>query len=668
MKASLEKNMRLATMLAATIALLSPGSAHGNERTRLSAHVPLKQITQARHLGRLAPNSMVNLAFPLKLRDPAGLAELVKRIYDPSEPDYGRFLTAAEFKERFAPTDTQVNEVISFLRARGFQKVTLHVNNLVIDAAAEASVVERAFRLELHEYLSAQGQRARAPTQNPELPTGLAMRIHGIAGLNSFRHSHPHLARRNGALNPQKADGSGSMNAYMTPAKIKSAYNLSKSPTAGAGETVALFELDGFRDSDLATYDNAFAIQPPTVSTVLVDGVSANPGENADEVTLDVELVSAVAPGATILVYEGPNTDNGVLDTYNRIATDNAAKIVSTSWGASESSDTQGFLDAENAIFQQMAAQGQSVFSASGDSGAYDDASNSSLLAVDDPASQPYVTAVGGTTLSLAAGSYGDETSWGNLSNAQGAGGGFSAVWSLPSWQSGLATVANQGSKSRRMVPDVALNANPAKGYSIYVSGAWYAIGGTSAAAPLWAAFAAQVNQARIAANLSRLGFASPALYQIAQSSLFANCFHDVADGSTNLYFPATSGYDLSTGLGSPQGAALLAALSSATTPPSPPANVATSGAAGTVTVSWSSVAGATSYTVYRSASFQGPFVSRGAQTSTSFSELVGAASFYYYVTATNSAASSAPSAKRAGAAPLAAPGKASSLSSAGGQ
>lgn len=665
MPACAGKKSKLAALLAGAFALSFHCVAIGGDRLRLAGHVPQERISHSRHIGRLASRAPVNLAFSLKPRDPAGLNDLLKRLYDPSEPDYGHFLSPAEFKARFAPTDADVADILTYLRANGFRNASAHANNLVIDAVADAGVVERTFQVELHEYIAENGARVRAPLENPEVNGQIASRLHGITGLNTFRHSHAHVVHRGAALSANSLAG---VNSYMTPPKIKNAYDLSLSSTAGAGETIALFELDGFNPSDLAVYENYFSITPPTVNTVLVDGASGTPGADADEVTLDIELVAGVSPGAAITVYEGPNTDAGVLDTYNRIASDNTAKIVSTSWGSSENGETQSFLNSENSIFQQMAAQGQSVFAASGDSGAYDDTGNPSLLTVDDPSSQPYVTSVGGTTLNLTLGSYGAESSWGTSASGMGSGGGFSAVWSMPSWQAGLADVANKGSNSKRMVPDVALDANPATGYSIYVAGAWYAIGGTSAAAPLWAAFTAQVNQARLSANLSRLGFASPSIYQVAQSSLRSSCFHDVADGSTNLFYPANVGYDLSTGWGSPKGSALLAALSAASLPPSPPANVATSGAAGTVTISWSAASGANSYTVYRSAAFSGPYVSRATLAGTSFSENVGSGGFYYYVTATNSAGTGGASAKRAGAAPLAAPGATSDLSSAGGQ
>jgi subtilase family serine protease len=647
-----------AWMLLAPFLIL--GSAQGGHGVRLDGHVALEETRQARHLGRLSARTMLDLAVALKPRDANALADLVKRQQDPTDPEYHRFLTSDEFRERFSPTQQDVDQVVAYLRAQGFTEVRVHENRLVVNARASAAAAEDAFHIELHEFRTVDGRRVRAPSDDPQVDEAVAARVHAIAGLSTFRHWRTHKLQK---LALDTADAAPrSINSYMTPSKIKSVYGLSTAATAGAGETLALFELDGYNGADIATYASQFSITAPPLENVLVDGASGAAGANQDEVCLDIELAMAVSPGlAKIQVYEGPNTDAGVLDTYSRIASDNTAKAVSTSWGATEGNSTNAYLQAENTIFQQMAAQGQSVFAAAGDAGAFDDSAHPNTLAVDDPASQPYVTAVGGTTLSQAAGNYVSESSWG--ANGSGGGGGISAVWSQPSWQADLARMANKGSHTRRMVPDVAFDADPSTGYSIRTEGGWFAIGGTSAAAPIWAAIAAQVNQARVANSLARLGFANPALYQLAQSSLYGATFHDIADGSTNLYFPATTAYDLSTGLGTPKGAALVAALAASDLPPTPPATVQTNGVGGnSVLVSWSGVGGATSYTVYRSSSFSGTYIGIGTTATQSYTDTVGGASYYYYVVATNAVGSSGPSAKRAGSANLAAPGTTTGL------
>jgi len=296
---------------------------------------------------------------------------------------------------------------------------------------------------------------------------------------------------------------------------------------------------------------------------VLVDGYSGASGSGAAEVTLDIELQAALATGASkILVYEGPNTTAGVIDTYNKIATDNIAKEISTSWGEAEQYETSTTRTAEQTAFKQMAAQGQTIYAAAGDSGAYD--YRRTKPAVDDPASQPYMCGVGGTSLTTngAGGSYKSETTWNGGSISAGAGGGgISSVWPIPSYQSGVVSAASKGSTTYRNVPDVSLDADPNTGYAVYYNGGWTIYGGTSCAAPLWAAFTALVNQQRASAGKAPLGQANPAIYATAKSSAYSLDFHDIADGSTNLYYPAVKGYDDATGWGSFQGSALLGAL-----------------------------------------------------------------------------------------------------------
>jgi subtilase family serine protease len=216
-------------------------------------------------------------------------------------------------------------------------------------------------------------------------------------------------------------------------------------------------------------------------------------------------------------------------------------------------------LQAESVVFKQMAAQGQTIYSAAGDNGADD---NGSSLSVDDPSSQPYVVGVGGTKLTIASGgAYQSETTWNGGSSSNGAGGGgVSTVWTIPSWQANAATGKTLGSTTMRNVPDVSLNADPTTGYAIYYGGQWTVYGGTSCAAPLWAAFTALVNQQRISNGKGAIGFPNGLLYQLG--SRYETDFHDIADGSTNLYYPAVTGYDDATGLGTINGTNLIQDLS----------------------------------------------------------------------------------------------------------
>ena len=275
--------------------------------------------------------------------------------------------------------------------------------------------------------------------------------------------------------------GTGPGSAF-APSDIRTAYHV-PSNLDGSGQVLGLFELDGYNASDITTYEQQFGLPNVPLENVMVDGAGGSAGGGAAEVTLDIELMAALAPKASkILVYEGPNSDQGMLDVYSRIASDNLAKSVSSSWGSGEDSVTSSFLQSENTIFMQMAAQGQTIYSAGGDSGAYDDGGSS--LVIDDPSGQPYVTAVGGTSLTTNSdGSYSKETTWNDSSGAGG--GGVSTVWTIPSWQKGVGFSSNKGSSTMRNIPDVSLNSDIDTGYAIYTGGSWGTWGGTSAAAPL---------------------------------------------------------------------------------------------------------------------------------------------------------------------------------------
>ena len=562
----------------------------------LPGHIPAA-VASARLVSAMGAEQPLSLALTLPLHHQAELQDLLHGLYDPADPRYGQFLTPQQFAARYSPTPEEYSRVIAYAKALGLAVTATHSNRTLLDVSAPAAQVEKAFGLHLRVYQSAaDGRYFYAPDAEPQVPASIAPLITAVVGLSSASQWKPHLVQKpipeiSPALDPYAADpyaadpyaadpyaadpsaaplqtGSGPGGA-LTPTDIKAAYNLSGVSQNGSGQTLGLFELDGYTASDIASYESAYGLPSVPLQNVLVDGVSGLPSSSNGpaEVTLDIELQAALAPSAAkIYVYEGPNTDTGVEDTYNQIATDNLAKSISTSWGEAENSAPASVRSSENAVFQQMAAQGQSIFAASGDSGAKD---NGSSLSVDDPASQPYMVGVGGTSLATngAGGSYKSETTWNNSIGAGG--GGVSTVWPIPSYQSGVVgSAASKGSTSQRNVPDVSLDADPNTGYSIYFGGRWAIYGGTSCAAPLWAAFTALVNQSRAASGSSPLGFANPPIYSLAASGAYASDFHDVAGGSTNGYYPAVTGYDDATGWGSFNGASLLADLGGAAAPP----------------------------------------------------------------------------------------------------
>ena len=627
----------------------------------LTGHIP-PAVAQAQAVAALDSARPLALALTLPLRHQDELADLLRGLADPSDARYGQFLTPQQFADRFGPTQADYDRVIAYARSVGLTVVATHAGRTVLDVAAPAGQAERAFGLHLLVYQGRRdGRYFYAPDAEPRVPSGLAAVVSGVVGLDNAAQWHPHSRIRPASALSSFLDlyaqplatGSGP-GGGLTPSDIKTAYNLAGVSQTGVGQTLALFELDGYKAADITAYEVKFGLPAVPLQNVLVDGYSGASGSGAGEVTLDIELQAALAPGAAkILVYEGPNSSAGVVDTYTKIATDNLAKSISTSWGTAENSAAASTRNAENTAFQQMAAQGQSIFAASGDSGAYD---NGSTLSVDDPASQPYMTGVGGTSLTTsgAGGAYSSEKTWnGGTISAGGGGGGISTVWAIPSYQSGVAgSAASKGSTTMRNVPDVSLDADPNTGYAIYFGGQWVVYGGTSCAAPLWSAFTALVNQQRAANGQGTLGFANTLLYSTAQSANYTADFHDIADGSTNLFYPAVTGYDDATGLGTFNGANLLATLGGGgsappTVPAAPTGLKATAGTA-QVALTWTGSTGATSYNVYRGTASGGETLSRSGLTATSYTDtgLSAGTTYFYQVAAVNSAGTSAKSAE----------------------
>lgn len=532
---------------------------------RLSGHVPSKALSNATYLKNLDETAHVPITFILPLRNKEALEKLVERMYDPNdEQHYGKYLTPEEFAEQFAPTEEDYENIIAYAKSLGLNITGTHSNRTLLHTSGPTRSIETAFNLCLHHYQKPDGRTFYAPNNDPEVPHFIAPMIHGIVGLdnhavwrtfNQKKQAAEEFLYTNAASN---AHPSGPRGGY-SPNDLVTAYNLNGLPANGSGQIIALFELGGYQESDINEYTSYFGLPSPKLKNILVRGGSGS-GINP-EVTLDIELAIALAPESQIYIYEGPNSDQGVLDTYNRIATDNLARQVSTSWGLGENLVSAQYLQAENAIFLQMAAHGQTIYAAAGDSGAYDNYANSSSLSlvVDDPASQPFVTSVGGTRLNVnpISGAYESELVWNDgLGNGAG-GGGVSSVWAIPSWQANVSTIT---SKTHRNVPDVSLNADTYTGYSIYHDGQWVVYGGTSCAAPLWAAFTACVNQELAASQKPVLGFANPALYAIGIGSSYTENFHDITSGN-NLYYSASSGYDNASGWGSFNGANLFASL-----------------------------------------------------------------------------------------------------------
>jgi kumamolisin len=541
---------------------------------RLTGDVPAL-VGRSTLLGAADPGQSLQLAVSLPLRNRSALEQLLRDQTDRSSPRYHRWLTPAQFTAQFGPSADQVTQVQRALAGLGLGVTSVSANSALVHVFASVAQAERAFGVQINRYRAPGGRSFYAPNQGPQVPGDLAQSISGIAGLDNGSTQHP-LLRAQDVTGPP-----------YTPNDLRTLYGYST--YGGSGQTVALVEFQGFLQSNLSAFDLRYGLPALTAASLqLVQVGNAAYTEPArgsdqigeDEVELDVEVVHGVARNANIAVYEATNDDAGITGVYSQIASDDLASVVSTSWGDCEAGYSATTRDAIEASLSQMAAQGQTVLAASGDYGRYDCTGAPPGVSVDYPASSPYVTGVGGTTLHAnnTATGYGSETSWDSSAGATG--GGYSALYSRPSWQQTACTTGTM-----RCVPDVAADGDPDTGYSVYVqsgnAGALIDMGGTSAAAPLWAAAIAGLDQAAAGAGLGSMGPLNPALYPLLLTT-YAHDFHDITSGTTTRANAATTGYDTATGLGSPQIDNLIADLLShptdfATgTPTSPGASTST--------------------------------------------------------------------------------------------
>ena len=494
--------------------------------TLLVGVAPAAASAKSRHTIALAP------------RNAAALAAYAQSVTTPGSALYHHFLSVGQFARRFGRSGAQLHAVRTRLAAHGLRTGRISANGLTLSVSGSAAGATAA------------------------LPRALVQGVIGSGGAAPSASVIVHRSRRRAGVPGATADLSStgasapcsaatalaaSAGAH-TADQIASAYGLDSFQAAGDeghGVTVALYELEPFSPADIAAYQACYGTAAP-VTTTLVDG-GAGTGPGSGEAAMDIEDVIGLAPQASIDVYEGPATRAGAYQTYSRIVSDDTAQVISTSWGMCEALAGAAPAAAENTLFEEAAVQGQTVVAAAGDEGSDD--CGIGIRSVDDPASQPWVTGVGGTTRP------GADLVW---NDAQGAtGGGVSHLWGRPTYQdaNALATTSRcrGGASACREVPDISADADPASGYVAVYDGGWATVGGTSVAAPTLAAYAA-LAEASTACGGHRIGFLNPLLYRAPAAD-----FGDVNQGQNGFGgvagVAAGSGYDMASGLGAPTAA-----------------------------------------------------------------------------------------------------------------
>ncbi len=512
------------------------------------------------------PNAIVNVTVVLRPRQPGEkavpLADLIAR---------GERITRAEYEARYGADPADVQKVLSFASTFGLALTRVDLGARTLSLTGTSAAFAQAFQVELAQYEHPGGSyRGRTgPVNVPEELSGIIQAVHG---LDNRPQAKPHFRLANTKPHASHSSQAAASAAGYTALQVAAAYSFPSNLT-GKGETIGIIELGGgFTASDLSAYFSSLGISPaPTVVAVSVDGGQNQPtgdtGGPDTEVMLDIEVSGAVAPGANIAVYFAPNTDAGFLDAINQAVNDtvNKPSILSISWGGPESSWTAQSLQSFNTALQSAAAVGVTVCVACGDNGSTDGVTDGKDH-VDFPASSPYALACGGTTLQISGSSISSEVVWNDLSSNEGAtGGGVSGTFPIPAWQANakVPPSTNPSGYKGRGLPDVSGDADPNTGYQVQVDGSNFPVGGTSAVAPLWAGLVALLNQ-----SLGKsAGYLNPTLYQNIGESVGA--FHDIISGNNGDY-KAGPGWDACSGWGSPNGSALLKALSGGTTTSSP--------------------------------------------------------------------------------------------------
>jgi len=542
--------------LLAAVGLAWPAVAAMPAMTALHGHVP-SIVSQLVSTGRVPATNALHLAIGLPLRNQAGLDALLQQINDPASPSYHHYLTPDQFATQFGPTPADYQAVLEFAKTNGLTVTRTHGNRMLVDVLGKASDVEKSFHVTLRTYHHPKESRDFfAPDTDPTVAASLP--VLSVQGLNNYVQPRPmfHLMP---ASKIKPGIGSAPGGGYMG-SDFRNAY-VPGTTLTGAGQTVGLLQFDGYYASDIAAYESLAGLPNVPLQNVLLDGFNGVPGANNGEVCLDIETSISMAPGLSkVVVFEGYFPD----DILSSMAASNTIKQFSASWGYPTDATTEQ-------LYKQFAVQGQTFLNASGDGDAW--IGPIPYGSCEDP----NITIVGGTTLTMngVASSYASETVWNwgfagdynwNPDGYAGSSGGISTDVAIPSWQKGVSMATNHGSTIMRNVPDVALTGDNV--FVVSSGGLLSVVGGTSCASPLWAGFMALVNQQAAINGKPSVGFLAPAVYALAQTTSYTNYFHDTTAGDntwdqslTNFF--AVPGYDLATGLGTPNGTALINALAS---------------------------------------------------------------------------------------------------------
>lgn len=528
-----------ALLLMALLAMPGIGGTPTDHAKKSGSVSPLAH--DAEDLGAAPADQLVTVTVGLELRNKALLDSFLAQVSDPASPLFGHFLTQDQFNTLFGPTADQEQAVADWLASSGFTVTQRFSNRLLVSAEGTPAAVADAFQVTLHK-VRLNGETGYAILDDPAFPSDIAAFTTGVLGLDNLARAQP--KHKDQQVTPH--DNLGSNCCYFSPRDLNNFYNEDHSGShTGSGQTVVIVGAYDFLTADFTAFNTQMALANPSVTRVCAGGSGVGCGfdaSNSIEISLDIEYAHGTAPSAGLVSVMAKTTALTDFTTaYNQVVSGNYGHSVSTSWGLCEKQMSSATRASDDNIFANGAAIGQSWFAASGDSGSNDCPAQVGRKGVDYPASSPYMMGVGGTHPTCPAGSfipsnpvcsgYGSESGW------SGSGGGDSAYYAKPSWQTGCTVPTGN-----RHVPDVSLEADTTPGNLVAFNGGWYAVGGTSDAAPQLAGIFAGLNQAR---GFSGVGLPGARLYQLCAG----NSFHDITSGSNGAY-TAVAGYDRVTGIG----------------------------------------------------------------------------------------------------------------------
>lgn len=542
-------------------------------------------------LGPVNSEQQISVVLVLPLSDTQGAESFVQRVSTPGDPLYHKYITPQEFADRFGGNAADLKALKDWAAANGLAVTQESVARTTLTVQGSAAQLQAIFSTQLNRYRGPNGEEFYSAGVRPTVPSAISAKISGLIGLTGSRQYAPlvKIGKQVGdsplkiTAQEERTDGSpggtGPGGAY-SAADLRTAYSIPGFGRLDDRTVVAVFEQGGFELSDVTEYLTENNLPQPKITAVSVDhSPTTVTSANVEiECVLDIDMIVAINPNVQeVLAYED-SVDSfqvALLDAMTQVANENRAQILSISYGQDEYLQGKAALHAEHGVLTELAAQGITVVASSGNNGAYGDSSDG-VYNVYDPASQPYVTGVGGTTLFTGKGQqYDFEQVYNELQYDEGAsGGGISSYWPFPSYDSSAGTgyfTTNGGSSTYRNVPDVAVVGDPFTGVAIYskVNGGWLEIGGTGVSAAIWAGYLSVVNAVFKFADLGTIGSFNPLLYAVGEPDYQPSSYlYDIetgTNGNTWLYslpgYSAGVGYSNCTGVGSIWGGGFVPAL-----------------------------------------------------------------------------------------------------------